>query len=123
MKFRIYFLILGLAFSLAGCATASYSVGKDFSSSDVQKIVKGETTSQELITLFGEPFTKTVISDEDEKWVYTYSRGVSEAQSYVITMKVKTTSESKTLDVLVRNGVVINFAYNEGSAPYSLQVE
>jgi hypothetical protein len=39
------------------------------------------------------------------------------AQSYVVTMKVTTTGTQKTLDVLIRNDVVINYTFSEGPAP------
>jgi len=60
MKIRFIALVTFLNLSLVGCATSTYSVGKPFPSENVSQIVKGKTTSQDLIRLFGEPFTKTV---------------------------------------------------------------
>jgi len=117
--------VLGLVFlvSVAGCATSSYSVGRDFSSQDVSKIVKGKTTSADLVQLFGEPFTKTVISETEEKWIYTHASGTATAQSYVVTMKVESKGNQKTLDVLLKNGIVTNFAFTEGPGPYNAIVQ
>ena len=63
---------------------------------------------------FGEPFTKTVISETEEKWIYTYGSGTATAQSYVLTTKVESKGNQKTLDVLLKNGIVTNFSFAEG---------
>ena len=104
---------------LGGCATSNYSVGNPFPSENVQKIVKGKTTSSELISLFGQPFTKSVISESEVKWTYTYASGTAKAQSFVLTTKVETTGTQKTLDVLVKNDLVVNYSYTENQNPYS----
>ena len=116
MKATILIPIITIFLLLSGCASTSsnYSVGKSFSSDNVNKIVKGKTTSAELKNLFGEPYTKSVISADEEKWTYMHTSGTSSAQSHVFTMDVKTTGTQKTLDILLKNGVVINYAFTEG---------
>jgi len=106
-----------VSFALSGCATSHFTAGRDFSSSNVSSITKGKTTTAELKSLFGEPYAKSAVSETDEKWVYTYTNGSAHAQSYVVTMKVTTTGTQKTLDVLIRNDVVINHTFSEGPAP------
>lgn len=105
------FLFTGI---LSGCATSYYTAGRDFPTEGVLTIVKGKTTSNELRATFGEPFAKSPVNETDEKWVYTYTNGSAHAQSYVVTMKVTTTGTQKTLDVLIRNDVVLNYTYTEG---------
>ncbi len=117
MKTAISLLVSCAFLLLSACATSSYSVGKDFSSSNVSKIEKGKTTAADLIKLFGEPFSKTVISSTGEKWIYTYSAGTASAQSYLVTTKVETKGIQKTLDLLIENGVVTNFTFTEGPGP------
>ncbi|WP_097303518.1 hypothetical protein [Pseudomonas chlororaphis] len=109
--------VIGMCFVLGGCATSHYTAGRDFSSANVASITKGKTTTAELKSLFGEPYTKNAVSETDEKWIYTYTNGSAHAQSYVVTMKVTTTGTQKTLDVLIRNDVVINYTFSEGPAP------
>ncbi|AZC76053.1 hypothetical protein C4K31_3150 [Pseudomonas chlororaphis subsp. piscium] len=109
--------VIGMCFVLGGCATSHYTAGRDFSSANVASITKGKTTTAELKSLFGEPYTKNSVSETDEKWIYTYTNGSAHAQSYVVTMKVTTTGTQKTLDVLIRNDVVINYTFSEGPAP------
>lgn len=122
MKFSFIVMVSLAVLSLSGCATSSYSVGKSFASENVSQIIKGKTTSEELIVLLGQPYTKTVLSASDEKWIYMHSEGTTKAQSYIVSMDVKTTGTQKMLDVLISNGVVANFAYTEGPHPYSMQV-
>lgn len=118
MKLRLFLTII-LASFLTACATSTFTVGKDFPTQNISKIEKKKTTADELIALLGKPYTKTVVSDDSEKWIYTYSEGKSHAQSYVVTMKVKTTGHNKTLDVLLKNGVVVNYTYSESDNPYA----
>ncbi|WP_371356890.1 hypothetical protein ACA087_07580 [Pseudomonas chlororaphis] len=44
-------------------------------------------------------------------------KGFHPLQISVVTMKVTTTGTQKTLDVLIRNDVVINYTFSEGPAP------
>ncbi|WP_226684830.1 hypothetical protein [Shewanella indica] len=122
MSFRLIALASMITLGLSGCATSSYTVGRDFMSTNISQIVKGKTTSSELVALVGEPYTKTVLSETDEKWIYMYSAGTAKAQSYVFSMDVQTTGTQKTLDVLISEGVVVNYAYTEGALPYSVQM-
>ena len=108
--------VMGMCVALGGCATSHFTAGRDFPSASVGSITKGKTTTTELKSLFGEPYAKSAVSETDEKWVYTYTNGSAHAQSYVVTMKVTTTGTQKTLDVLIRNDVVINYTFSEGPA-------
>jgi hypothetical protein len=116
-------ILVSIFFVLVGCATSSYSTGKDFDSSLVNQIVKAKTTKADLLQMFGQPFSKTVISENEEKWIYMYSSGTVKAQSYVLTMKVESTGQQKMLDILLRDGIVVNYTYNEGPMPGSLSVQ
>lgn len=117
MKNLFLATIVAASLIIVGCATSSYSVGKNFASENVSKIVKGKTTKVELISLFGQPFSKSVISSSGEKWVYTYSAGTASAQSYLVTTKVETTGTQRILDILIENGIVTNYTYTEGPMP------
>jgi|LGVF01.1.fsa_nt_gb outer membrane protein assembly factor BamE (lipoprotein component of BamABCDE complex) len=115
-------ILLSIFVVLSGCATSSYSTGRDFDSSSVNQIIKGETTKADLLQMLGQPFSKTVISENEEKWIYMYSSGTAKAQSYFFTMKVESTGQQKMLDILLRDGIVTNYTYNEGPMPGSLNV-
>jgi uncharacterized protein YceK len=110
-------MVISVCVVLSGCATSHFTAGRYFPSANVSSITKEKTPTTELRLKFGEPYAKSAVSETDEKWVYTYTNGSSHAQSYVVTMKVTTTGTQKTLDVLIRNDVVINYTFSEGPAP------
>lgn len=111
-----------LAVSLIGCAASNVTVGRDFPSQNASKIVKGKTTVNELIALVGQPFIKTPISATEERWHYQYTSSSSQAQSYIITMDVTTSTFQKTLDVIINDGVVTNFTLNQTLNPAAVTV-
>ena len=102
--------VVVISFAVIGCIspTSSYSVGKDFSSELVNKIEKGKTTAAELIQMLGEPFSKTVVSESETKWLYTYSSGTATVQRGFMSANVQTTGQRKMLDVLLKNEKVTN---------------
>jgi outer membrane protein assembly factor BamE (lipoprotein component of BamABCDE complex) len=120
MKNLDLIVVVTVTLMLSGCATShptSYSVGREFPSENLSKIVKGKTTSSDLVRMFGEPYSKTVVSESEEKWIYTYSTGTASVQREFLAAKVQTTGQNKTLDVLLKNGTVTNFTYSERSEP------
>jgi len=105
-KFTLALVIL---VSLSGCVYKSnVDYGNQFTSEQVSKIEKKVTTKEDLLNIFGEPAIKSVISETGEKWVYSYTGGTASAQAFTM----KTTSDISThiLDILIENGVVVNFA-------------
>lgn len=60
---------------------------------------------------------KEVVSETDVKWIYEYV--TSNAAVRVFSFKPKVDVTKKTLEVLVRNGVVVNYALtNPGKTQY-----
>ena len=114
-------VLLGIIFVLlssVGCMPtytppppSPYSVGNDFSVENVKKIAKGETTNDTLSRMFGEPFMKTVMSETEEKWIYTYTSGTVTMRGSGSSIKMENKGYQKTLDLLLKNGIVTNFAY------------
>jgi len=60
VKFKLVGLAI-LMIALLGCAIMDESVDKDIDSTKVKQIVKGQTTTNELIMLLGEPDSKLII--------------------------------------------------------------
>jgi len=112
-------LLAGLALSaaLVGCASGNYSVGNDFSAEQVTQIVKGETTTDELVAWFGQPYSKVVISESETKWMYIHTKGSAKMQSYLVTAKYTSSGTQKMLDVLVKNNIVTNYTFTSGPIP------
>jgi outer membrane protein assembly factor BamE (lipoprotein component of BamABCDE complex) len=99
---------------LSGCATATFTAGRDFNTSYVSSIEKGKTRSSELIGMMGAPYSKTVNSDGSQTWQWFYSNGKSHAQSYMFKMDVQTQMTGKQLIATLRNDIVENFSFTDG---------
>ena len=107
-------LISALVFC-AGCASSSsFSVGRPFDETGVTKIVKGKTTAAELLALFGEPFTKSVVSENEVKWNYYHTAGVTTAVATPFGVTAASDNQMKSLDVLLKKEIVVNFTFTKG---------
>lgn len=103
------------ALILSGCTyTAVNETGSVIDPNKVDLIVKGKTTESEISSMFGKPFTKTVISETDTKWIYQHI--VSRASSQAYTGKTNSSLNSEVLDILFRNGVVVNFSFSQSES-------
>jgi hypothetical protein len=92
MKFKLAFALLVI--TLLGCVSVNQPIVNDIDSAKVDQIVKGHTTTHELVMLFGEPDSKLIIAENNEQWVYK--------------------SKFRELDVTLINGIVQNYTYKEG---------
>lgn len=107
MKKLIGFLFIVIF--LSGCTyTATSETGASINQDKVLLIQKGKTTEQEIQLMFGEPITKVVINDTDTKWIYQHI--VSTASSQMYTGKTSQALSNEVLDILFRNGIVVNFS-------------
>jgi outer membrane protein assembly factor BamE (lipoprotein component of BamABCDE complex) len=59
---------LGLSLCVCGCA--HYTEGTDFGKSEISQIVKGKTTSSDLMNILGTPYSKNPVADGGEQWFY-----------------------------------------------------
>ena len=101
-----------LCLVMLGCTyTNQYESGSQIAVENVNRIVKGKTTEAELIGMFGQPFSKAVISATEVKWIYAHNAVSASAQAF--TMKTTSSAEMTTLDILLKDGVVVNYAYTK----------
>ncbi len=103
-----------LLFSCVNVPPHTMTVGRDINSGLVQAIQKGTTTSQQIEGWFGSPDMKSAVSATEEKWVYHYTQVTSTATGSVFNMEVKGTGIKKMLDLLIKDGIVLNYTYTEG---------
>ena len=99
--------------ALTGCATSTYTMGNDFASANVASIVKGTTTEADLLRMFGQPYTKSVLSDTQSLWVYMHLAGTAHAQAMLLSTSVQSTSTTKQLEVFMTNGIVTNYTFTD----------
>ena len=112
------FVLMSMLVLCAGCAftaSSSFSYGRPFDENGIAKIVKGKTTTAQLVALFGEPYTKTVVSADEVKWNYYHAEGESTAVANTLGgATVVSDDEMKSLDILLKNEIVVNFSFNKG---------
>jgi hypothetical protein len=102
------------AVMILSCATKHYSVGKDFDETLIPYIEKNITTQDVLLAMFGEPYVKSILSEQEQKWLYHYESGSLKSQSFVLTTKVKTIwGRKKVLKVLLRDGIVVDYTFTK----------
>lgn len=112
MKRVIVTGMVAAAILLGGCTYSNkYESGSTIAVENVNKIAKGKTTEADLIAMFGQPFSKAVVSASESKWIYTHNSVSASAQAF--TMKTTSSAEITTLDILLKDGVVINYEYTK----------
>jgi hypothetical protein len=119
MKHLMSFFIAFILLSADGCALSyhrtTYNDGFDFPSENISKIVKGKTTGDELVEIFGGPLAKSEVSEDEEIWRYSSTTGTKIEQTGFLSDEVQSTRQHKTLDVRLKNGIVTDFSYTEGN--------
>ena len=100
--------------SLIGCATRTYTGGSEFDTSKVADIKKGVTTSDQLLSLLGKPFDKSVKSEDEVLWVYDWVKTTSKTSMGWSSPNIVNDGYEKKLQVLIKNGVVVNYTLDEG---------
>jgi outer membrane protein assembly factor BamE (lipoprotein component of BamABCDE complex) len=114
MRKATYIVLSLICATLMGCATATSTVGRDFDNTKVAEIKKGVTTTSELIAMFGQPFSKSVKSADEEEWTFSWAKATSKMTMGWGANNVKTIGYKKNLNVLIRGDLVINYTYDEG---------
>ncbi|EGF3732535.1 hypothetical protein ICN08_005124, partial [Salmonella enterica] len=79
------------------------------------KIVKGKTTQQEILTVFGEPQTRAT-NDGQEMWSYSSMTGESQLSNYIPGLALLTSSNTahiKSLDIWFKGDVVERYNFSQ----------
>lgn len=104
-------IVMAIIFMVVGCA--GYSGGRDISAEQAYSIVKGKTTTDQLLLQFGQPSHKMPSADGGERWFYSrYSMG----RTSLFTAK----SQSKSLNIILKNGIVENYTFTEQECDQSV---
>ncbi|MFK3840137.1 hypothetical protein [Serratia sp. NPDC087055] len=112
MKKVIFAIIISSL--LSGCVYRSTAgAGKDFDQTKISSIQKGKTTESDLLSSLGEPVKKEVVSADETKWIY--EKITSTAAVRVFSTKPKIDTKRKALEVLIKNGVVTNYAFTDNA--------
>jgi len=92
-----------------------YTQGTVFDSSDLNQIVKGKTTTTDLMTILGTPYSRTPGADGGEQWFYYRSNNSDVVGGVPNLMIEKSERKRKNLTVYVdKNKVVVDYTLSNG---------
>jgi hypothetical protein len=118
MKLATLFVVSVVMLAVAGCSLTyhrkTFNDGFDFPSENVALIVKGKTTGDDIIGMFGGPLQKSDVSENEEHWRYYYSTGIVIYESGFLSDETQSSRWHKTLIIVLKHGVVTDFTYSEG---------
>src|SRR5258707_8939273 len=110
---KLKYLLMSVMFAaLIGCATR-ITAGREFDISHINDIKKGITTSDELVSLFGQPLDRSVVSKNEVIWEYSWKKTTSQTTQGSDGSVVTSQGDKKTLELLIKNGVVENYNYTD----------
>ncbi|MFV8912111.1 hypothetical protein ABQ297_16710 [Enterobacter hormaechei] len=102
--------------SLAGCMTQGNKQLKNENLQTIsQKIVKGKTTQQNILTQFGEPKEKA-INDGQEVWTYDVVFGENQISNYIPGLALLTNSSTtkvNRLEIFFKGNVVDKYNFSQ----------
>ena len=110
---KLILLIVILSITVSNCTTThTYKMGNEFTADNLDKIIRGKTTRDDIIRLFGEPLK---IGSRNGKVIYTYSYQEIKFTAFIWVTKPELVE--KTGDTLV-----IEFDENNKVEKYYLNV-
>lgn len=118
MKSTKLLVLIPLLAALGGCVSSGSMAMKNENTTTLQqKIIKGETTKQEITQMFGEPQSRSVDHQGNETWVYSYTNAQSNVANFIpYASMVMSGSQSKTRNMIVtffKNSKVKTYSFSE----------
>jgi outer membrane protein assembly factor BamE (lipoprotein component of BamABCDE complex) len=106
---------LGVMVCATGCATSSHTSGRPIEQAKVDRIVKGQTTKDQIIEWFGAPTDSTEMSGEV---LYTYRHTVTKGSAFSIgyygESSGKEQSDELTITFVKDSGKVKTYSVQRG---------
>lgn len=107
-----YLIALLSIILLSSCSQKNFvEQGTPLSKEKVRNIVEGSTTQSQITTLFGKPTNQKKINENETQWTYKYVKKSS--TSHMIIGETQFNIIEGTLDIILSNGVVTWFNYDE----------
>jgi outer membrane protein assembly factor BamE (lipoprotein component of BamABCDE complex) len=94
--------------------TSTIRRGRDFDSSKVKEIQKNKTTTEEITQWFGQPYATKIISTNQIGWLYSWRKSTVTVDRLRHAAKGKETGYRKRLELLISDGIVVNYTFEEG---------
>lgn len=119
MRRTIALALLAASFSiLVGCVNSGNQTLKNETQESVKsKLVKGKTTKDDVLTQFGEPYSRSTQDDGNEVWSYVMHNSQMNATSFIPVVGLFTggsDNQSKTLQITFKNNTVDKWSFSSG---------
>ncbi|EAA2982264.1 hypothetical protein DNY73_11865 [Salmonella enterica subsp. diarizonae] len=105
-----------IVFLLSGCSTSGNQNLKNETPQSLQsKIIKNKTTKTELITMLGEPDTRTTLDSGNEQWRYFMYNNQFNASTFIPVVGLLTSgsqTQSKTLEIDFKGETVSKWTFS-----------
>ncbi|MEB6379181.1 hypothetical protein MXM41_09580 [Leclercia adecarboxylata] len=117
------FIFVALAIlPLASCTVyGNKSIKEESQQTVASKIIKGKTTQQEILKMYGEPQTRAM-NDGKETWGYSVTSGKSSITTYIPVVSMFTngaTASIKSMDIWFKGNVVEGYNFVQTSSSVS----
>ena len=109
------FLFFGFCLCLGGCAWNHYTEGTVFGASEISQIVKGKTTTTDLMNIFGTPYSKAPGTDGGEQWSYYCSHNSDVAGGVPNLVVEQTTKKQQNITIIInKDKVIMDYRVSDG---------
>jgi len=94
------------------------TMGEDFDAAKIEQIEKYKSTKEDILKLFGEPFSKSTMMGKNELWIYYYYTSQITAKNKLTHSEVEAIGGRKMLNITFNEkDQVIYFTYTGGDSP------
>ena len=108
------------AFLISGCSiSGNQHLKKETSQSLQSKIINNKTTKSEIITVLGEPGTRTTLDSGNEEWTYTMDNNQFDATTFIPVIGLLTggsQTQAKTLEIEFKGETVSKWTFSENNS-------
>lgn len=112
--------LLTASLMLAGCVSSGNQALKTETQESVRsKLVKGKTTNQDVLSQFGEPYSRSTLDSGEEVWTYVMHNSQMSTTSFIPVVGLFTGSsdnQSKTLQITFNKNVVNKWSFSAGNS-------
>lgn len=120
MRRTIALALLAASFSmLVGCVNSGNQVLKSETQESVKaKLIKGNTTREEVQAEFGAPYSRSSQEDGSEVWTYVMHNSQMSATSFIPVVGLLTggsDNQSKTLEITFKDNTVSKWNFSSGN--------
>lgn len=120
MRRTIALALISGSLILSGCVSSGNQALKTETQESVRsKLVKGKTTNQDVLSQFGEPYSRSTLDSGEEVWTYVMHNSQMSTTSFIPVVGLFTGSsdnQNKTLQITFNKNVVNKWSFSAGNS-------